>query len=180
MEKELPEIKADKASKLPPVPGGAKNFQVIYHPDGSDPSETMVHGVRFRAGVAVPISSAQTALVPITDKVERDGIVCNRTVERRIPLVDLLRRNPFFSVDGERAERVRPGSQIPTSPDSYRGYAIIWIAASNSASGIRHRWAAEEALRMRCGCQAEDIAYISPFLEMRVKECEDGGGVLAA
>ena len=179
--KSAPAIESDAIAQAEAAQAKIKTYKVVYIPDQFDPVETTVAGVRFRANVPIPLSRAQTTMVLLTEKFEtKDGTVQSRAVEKRVPVVELLRRNPFFEIDGVRHERVRPNSKLPDTPEGYRGYAISWISQAKNGSGIRTRWDAEEAFRTRCGVESDDIAYIMPFLEMKIQECGEGGGILAA
>lgn len=162
------------------APAESQTHEVIYRPGPQDPVETRFHGINFKANVPVKVSAMHTGEALLTQRFEsKDGTMQSRAVERRIKSIDLLRGNPFFEVDGVRAERATLSSKLPDNPDAYRGYAISWITQSHSGNGIRQRWDAEEGLRVRCGCQSEDVAYIMPFLEMKIQECGEAGIIAA-
>lgn len=155
--------------------------EITYYPGDGDPHRTMWNGLEFKAHIPTRVSPKHTVLAPMPTTVTMpDGTEQTRHVEKRIPMVELARKNPSFMVNGERpAERKSATIRVPESPDEYRGYAIRWIAASSEASAMDARWAAEEGLRIRCGCNDQDIAYLRPFFEAKYDEA-GGAKVVAA
>ena len=88
-------------------------------------------------------------------------------------MVEALRGNPFFSVDGVQAPRKHGTQRLPTDADQYRGYAIAWICASNTSKQLEQRWQGEEALREKCGLEDRDVSYLMPFLEARREQLRE-------
>ena len=152
---------------------------VIYRPqDGDNPITWINYGesedatIRFRANepVTVPYSLRINQL-HTEQKETKDGTIARVTKEVKVPLVEVLRKNPAFEVDGVQAERKRPLSRIPDTADEYRNYAIAWIVASMSAKAMTLRWESEQGLRERCGVTGADLAHILPLYENRKAEC---------
>jgi hypothetical protein len=146
--------------------------EITYHPGEGDPVRTKWNGVEFRAYVPVKVSAKHTVIVPMPiNQTLPDGTIVTKHVDKRIPMVELAKGNPRFSVNGEAPASNKPGSErVPSTSDEYRGYAISWIAKSTAASAMDARWEAEDSLREKCGCVDSDIAYLRPFFEARHSE----------
>lgn len=158
----------------------SKAAVVIYRPSEGDPHTTFIrygereeHQVRFRANEPVEVLHSITVSQLLREERETPDGIRARSVERKVPLVDMLKTNPSFEVDGQRAERKAPLARLPDTPDQYRNYAVMWITASMSARAMDQRWEAEAGLRSRCGVGPEDISYIRPLFDARRKECAD-------
>ena len=169
--------------KTPPKIGVPKSTlgedKITYIPGPQDPVETTVGGdgtldadgnptgIRFKANIPQQIARNVTSMVLIRDERENaDGMIVSRSVERRVPLVDLLRDNPCFSINDE-PPRVREvgGNRLPTDPDQYRGYAYDWIGRESNERNLRLRWQGEEAIRNRLGVTVEDMRQLIPFYQ---------------
>lgn len=161
-----------------PKPQGRANekthAEVKYIPlDPGDPNETTFAGIKFRANVAGEVPRNHLVQSLQREEITTADGIRTRSVERKIPALDLLKKNPHFEVDGERARRQAPHARVPDSADEYRGYCIAWIAESTGARAMDTRWDAEKGLRDRCGCDKADIDYLRPFFENRRSECND-------
>jgi hypothetical protein len=143
--------------------------EVTYFPGEGDPSRTTWNGLNFVAHIPTKVSKKHTVLVPLPITVTMpDGTIQTRHVEKRIPMVELARENPYFMVNGTKADKPAPAKvKLPDDPDTYRGYAMRWIATSTEPSAMQVRWEAESALRERCGVNDSDIAYLMPFFEAK-------------
>ena len=146
--------------------------EIIYHPNDGDPVRVKWNGLEFKAYVPTKVSRKHCVLALVKqEQTMPDGSTVTRATEKRIPMVDLARRNPSFSVNGETPFARKEGkSRVPTTSDEYRGYAIGWIAASSAASAMDARWDAEATLREKCGVDDGDVAYLRPFFEARHEE----------
>lgn len=164
-----------KATDLKGAPRPSDVCEVIYIPlEPGDPYETRAFGIKFRANVPVHISNKQTTAVLLKEAVEtKDGTFQTRAVEKRASVIEMLKGNPYFKVDGVQAQKATPSTRAPDSPDAYRGYAIDWISRSRSAKGMETRWEGEEGLRERCGVAADDVAYLMPFYEAKREDCAE-------
>ena len=152
-----------------------KSAMITYIPlDHGDPVENVFGGIRFKANVPVEVPRTHTILQLIVEKIEtKDGELRTHGVERQIPLIEVLRGNSSFEIDGVRPERIKPHARVPEDADQYRGYCINWIFASTSADSMDKRWIGEEGLRRRCGVSPSDIDQLRPFFESRRMECAE-------
>lgn len=142
--------------------------QVVYVPNDGDPVRTSCHGIDFRANVPVTVPHSKMAsLLEVRKTVGPEGEERSKGYEVKRPLVDLLRTNPSFTVDGEGIERKVGTQRLPTDADQYRGYALGWIRATNTLTQLKQRWDGEEPLREKCGLETGDINYLRPFLDAR-------------
>jgi hypothetical protein len=152
---------------------------VIYRPDQHDPPEILMFATEtvppmaFRANEPVEVPYSRTIPQLLVEKFETAEGIRSRSIERNVPVVEVIRGNPSFEIDGVRPERQRPAQRMPTDADQYRGYAISWISVSMSADSMDKRWIGEEGLRQRCGCSPSDIAYLRPFFDARRVECAE-------
>jgi hypothetical protein len=149
--------------------------EITYIPSEGAPSRTEWNGIKFIAGVPVKVSRKHTVLVPLpVETTAADGTIQTRHLEKRLPMVELAKNNPDFSVNGEPPAARKDGVvRLPSNPDEYRGYAINWIARSTAAGAMRQRWEAEAPLRDKCGCDDNDIAYLMPFYEARIEQTSE-------
>ena len=147
--------------------------EVTYYPGDGDPVRTVWNGLEFKAHIPTRVSKSHSVLVPMPISVTMpDGSIQTRHVEKKVSMSELARKNPSFMVNGEQpAERKIGTVRTPENPDEYRGYAMRWIAASEEASAMDARWKQEEGLRLRCGVNDQDIAYLRPFFEARHEMC---------
>lgn len=156
-----------------------KTAIVVYRPDHDQPPEIMMFatetkpGISFKANDPVEIPYSRTTQQLLVEKFETSNGIRSRAMERLIPIIDVLRGNPSFEVDGERPERIKPHARLPQTSDEYRGFCINWISVSMSADWMDKRWVGEEGLRQRCGCAPSDIAYLRPFFDARRVECAE-------
>jgi hypothetical protein len=145
--------------------------EITYFPGEGDPARTDWNGLKFVAHIPTKVSKKHTVLVPMPTTVTMpDGTIQTRHVEKRVPMVELAKDNPYFMVNGKQADKPLPAKiRLPDGPDEYRGYALRWIAGSTESSAMQVRWDAEAALRERCGVNDSDIAYIMPFFEAKLE-----------
>jgi len=154
--------------------------EITYLPGDGDPPRTRWNGVEFKAHIPVKVLRTQVVSVPmpiqtkgqdgelINGIVQPDGSIQTRHVERKVPMVELAKNNPAFSVNGETPAKRKMGTaKVPTDSDEYRGYCIAWVAASTNQLEMDARWNAEQDLRDKCGCDDRDIGYLRPFFEAR-------------
>lgn len=143
--------------------------EITYIPCEGDPARTKWNGYEFKAHIPVNVPRSACVLVPMPiDVIASDGTRTTRHIEKRIPMAELAKGNPTFSVNGETPAKRKMGTaRVPTNSDEYRGYCISWVAASTEASAMDARWDAEADLREKCGCEDKDIAYVRPFFEAR-------------
>ena len=160
-------------------PGKAHEDKITYIPGPQDGVSTTVgwngqpgSGVTFVANIPQMISRKVTTQVLVRQERETaDGQIVSRSVEKMVPLVELLRNNPFFSINDEPPPARAAGApRLPTDPDTYRGYAIGWIAAGKDPNAMRLQWEGEEGMRNRLGVSADDLRHIVPFLDGRILE----------
>lgn len=162
-------------SALTPIEPKKKSATIIYRrQDDSDPRETTMMGIKFKADEPVEVPYSKTVLQTIVEKREtKDGDIRTVGVEKHVPVPLALKGNAWFEIDGVKTERVKPHARMPEDADAYRGYAINWISVSMSADSMDKRWVGEEGLRQRCGCSQTDINYLRPFFEARRMECAE-------
>src|SRR5437899_475089 len=156
------EAAAPAAAETPVVENATD--EITYIPGEGDPAKTTWNGVTFHANKPVKVSRRHTVLVPMRQEFSApDGSIISRAIEKRIPMVELAKGNPFFSVNGkEPAKRIEGKARVPDTPETYRGYAMAWIAEATSDRSIDARWAAEAGLREKCGVNDADIAWLMP------------------
>jgi hypothetical protein len=164
--------------KTPPQRSGSgQEDEIMYVPGPQDPVETTVagdgsprSGIKFRANIPQKISRKVTTTVLVrAERENADGQIVSRAIEKRVPLVDLLRDNPCFSINGAPPRIREQGmARLPSDPDSYRGYAYGWIAAAKDAQDLKIRWDAEEETRNRLGVTTEDLRQLVPFYQGRL------------
>jgi hypothetical protein len=156
------------------VEARANTSSVVYVPNDGDPIRTSCHDVDFRANIPVIIPHDRMCNVMLTEKsIGPEGEERSKGHERKIPLVELLRTNQNFEVDGVALQRRRGSARLPTDPDQYRGYALGWIRATNTLKALNQRWEGEEPLREKCGLEMGDLNYLEPFLEARREQLSD-------
>jgi len=148
--------------------------RVTYVPqENGDPLTTSFGGFDFRNGEPVNIPDDATVLQTQIAEVGKtpDGDLRFRGVERKVPLVDVLKTNPYFRIEGmEAPKRAGPGRpRTPRTPEDYKGYAMDWFSRSENHIALAERWKAEAELRERIGVHDDgDICrYLTPFYEGR-------------
>lgn len=169
--------------------------EITYIPGDGDPARTIWNNIEFKAHVPVKILRSQTVSVPLPIRtpmkdengkpvldddgkpmyhngiVQPDGTIQTRHVEQRVKMVELARTNPAFSVNGAPPPVIKKGTaRVPTSPETYRGYALRWIMMATSASDMDTRWIAETELRASCGCDEKDDAFLRPFFDAKLDQ----------
>jgi len=158
-----------------------KTATIIYRrQDDSDPREMLFGGLKFVADVPQEVSYSRTIKQLHREERETPDGIRTRARELDVPLPDVLRGNPWFEIDGVKAERTKPMTRVPDTADEYRGYCINWITVSMSADSMDKRWVGEEGLRQRCGVSPTEIAYLRPFFDARRVECADLDKIRAA
>jgi hypothetical protein len=156
--------------------------EITYLPEDGDPVRVKWNGTEFKAHVPVKISRKHTVLVPIRQERELpDGNIVSRAIERRVPMVELAMGNCRFMVNGIPPQQRNKATIItPETSEDYRGHALKWIMASSSTSVMDARWAAEEALRNKCGCDDKDIAYVRRIFEARIEALAESSDFIGA
>jgi hypothetical protein len=164
--------------KKSPGPQDRDYDEITYFPSDGDPIRTTWNGVKFNAHIPVKIARKHTVQVP--ERVETqlaDGTIVSRTVEKRIPMVELALGNCRFGVNGNPpAAREEAKAKTPETPDEYRAYAMRWIASATEPGAMDARWVAEQTLRDKCGCDDADVRYLRPFFESRHEVLSGGSG----
>jgi hypothetical protein len=167
--------------KTPPAGGPVDEF--IYIPGPQDPPHTtvggevqnniVVGGYTFIANIPqrLPRKTTTTQVLVRQERETPDGQIVSRSIEKRVPLYDLLRDNPGFMVNGVPPKpRAAAHARLPTDPDQYRGYAISWLREARDPLSLQARWDGEAPLRERLGVASPDLAYIVPFMQGRLME----------
>jgi hypothetical protein len=136
------------------IAAGGGALAVVYTPlDDGDPHVTSCRGVRFKANIAQPV---------------RDPV-----------LIDLLKANPWFEVEGfEKATRP-DGRGMPTTPEQYRRHSTQWFPLAQSYDEFQLRWRAEEKLREKCGVGEDDLAWLETIADpilFELKKIKDAEG----
>jgi len=149
-----------------------KTVKVTYCPiENGDPHTTTVGGVAFRANVPVNIAADRPVLALLRkEKEQEDGALRTQGIETKVRLIDLLKNNPWFEVEGfPRATRRRASSSAgPNNAAEYRGYVLRWIAAAKTSEQLEARWKDEEDMRTRCGISDADVDGIMCFYEAQM------------
>lgn len=143
--------------------------EIAYIPGPGDPSWTKWNGIEFRANTPVKVPRAKTVQATTRQQMQLgDGTVVSRGVETRIPMAELAKENPCFSVNGVApTPRKPPTARLPTDSNQYRSYATEWIGRSRTAAEMDTRWEGESELRTRCGVDERDLQHIRPFFDAR-------------
>ena len=81
---------------------------ITYVPqDSGDPIENVFAGIRFKANVPEEVKRSQTVDQLVVEKFDTPDGVRSKSIEKRVPIVEVLRGNPWFEIDGVRPERVQ-------------------------------------------------------------------------
>jgi hypothetical protein len=176
--------------KTPPQGGPIDEY--IYIPGTGDPQHTtiggevqnnqVVGGYTFIANVPqkLPRKTATTMCLVRQERELSDGQIVSRSIEKKVPLYELLKTNPSFMVNGvPPPPRAGIMAKLPTDPDQYRGYCIGWMREAKDAPSIQARWDGEQLLRERLGVNASDLAFIIPFMQGRLLDLGGARTVLA-
>lgn len=125
--------------------------RVTYIPSEGDPLKTKFNGFVFKAHE--PRDIPDNAVIRLDDGKTR-------------PMMDAIRGNPFFEIEGEK----RPGKgappAVPRTTEEYRAYAVKWINHFDDEDGFdaySKRWEKEQPLREQCGIGDEDMSFIMQF-----------------
>lgn len=165
-----PDMETNAAGEVTTAADRMKDYdEIAYIPIDGDPVRTKWNGIDFKAHIPVRVPKTSCVSVPMpTEIIAADGTRTTRHTEKKIPMAELAKNNPIFSVNGKEPIKRKVGSTtVPTDSDQYRSYCIAWIAASSSQSEMDARWTAEGELRKQCGCDDKDIAFLRPFFEAR-------------
>lgn len=143
--------------------------QVTYIPRDGDPIRTVWNGVEFRANIPVVIPHSKMVNTLVVQETKGpEGDIRTKGVETKTSMVEMAKTNPFFEVDGvQHVEHKNGVARLPIDSDQYRGYALVWIRATNTLKQLKERWDGEEPLREKCGLEVGDINYLRPFLDAR-------------
>lgn len=163
-EDDIVETMSPKAMKAPP---GADYDIVVYRPDRQDPVWTKMNGVEFHAGEPVKLPRSKTIMQLVTEQRELpDGTITTKAMEKRVKMVDSLRTNHAFVVNGVQAPRPKQAAEkLPNDALGYVAYANKWIAKCETAGELEHRWTGEQTLRESRGVTDRELERIMPFLE---------------
>ena len=169
----LPAPQEQAQSPVPQLKQALDYDEITYIPGDSDPTNTLIDydpsrpesGLRFHANLPVKVRRTRTMKQLIVHKkTNADGNVVSIAVETDVPLVDVLRKNPKFSINGEKPFQQQK-VVIQYDPDWYRGYAHKWITLSTNLRDMNERWDQEAQMREECGCSYEEIEYLQPKLD---------------
>jgi hypothetical protein len=145
----------------------AGTSEITYIPQEGDKPITKIGGITFHANVPVQVLHTVTVDQLHTVPHVIGDHAGHRSVEKKVPLAEVLRGNPGFRVDGVQAPRKTATDRLPETPEQYRGYAMTWMADSTDLKSFNVRWDAEEALRAACGVDHSDAAYLKPFRDYK-------------
>jgi hypothetical protein len=152
-----------------PGPEGPVHTTVGAH--GFLPDGTPQGGYKFLAHIPQKLPR-RTTVVNTLVRQERelpDGQIVSRSIEKRVPLYEILRDNPHFMINGQPPRaRQAASARLPSDPDQYRGYAIAWMRDENDPNTIKTRWDGEQKLREMIGVAASDLPTIVSFMEGRL------------
>jgi hypothetical protein len=97
-----------------------------------------------------------------------DGTMQTRHHEVDVPLIEVLRNNVRFSINGAMPAVERKGTlRRPETVAEYRSWAMSWMlkAQGSDKAAMNARWQNEQGLREECGLSAQDEAALLPFFE---------------
>jgi hypothetical protein len=147
----------DEITYVPSEPGDPLYTSVCVDPDrpGS--------GLHFTANIPQKVPrNYQTKVLTRDERELPDGSIVTKNTEKYVPIVELLRTNPFFSINGEAPPRKPAIDRAPTNPDQYPGYALGWMRNAKTALELESRWNVEEKLRERLGVTERELVRIDP------------------
>jgi hypothetical protein len=133
--------------------------KITYTPlENGDPIETSFGGFAFTERKVVVV----------------DGEERGRGVTRKIKVVEKLRENPYFLVEGfKQAPAPKKGApRLPKTPEEYRGWALTWFKTCETPTELHERWQAEADMRERLSVHedSETISFLRPFYDARFDE----------
>lgn len=150
--------------------------RVIYTPqENGDPLTTSFGGFSFRNGEPVDIPDDATVLQTVIVETGRtaDGEMRTKGVDKKVPLVEVLKGNPYFKVEGAEPAPVvkkqvgRPST--PKTPEEYKAFAMAWFGRVESHTALAERWEAEASLREKCSVHDDGdvVSYLRQFFDGR-------------
>lgn len=149
--------------------------RVTYVPlENGDPITTSFGGFAFRSGEPVDIPDDAKVLQTVRRETGKttEGETLHKGFDVNVPLVDVLKSNPFFRVEGSEApSKAKPGRpRMPKTPEEYKGFAMAWITAHEEKHDkLAARWDDESALREKLGVHddGEIVSYLRPFFDAK-------------
>ena len=150
---------------------------VTYVPqENGDPIFTVFAGLEFRAGEPVEVPATATIEQLIVEKTlhAASGEMRSKGVEKRTPILDMVKANPYFRVEGHEPPPRKPAGRprMPRTAEEYKGFAMEWFARMEDHRKLAQRWEAEEELRTGLGVHddSEIVSYLRPFFDARFHE----------
>ena len=148
--------------------------KVTYTPlEDGDRLNTEVAGFKFVANIPIEIpDSATIDNVEVVHTVNDEGLPRTHTRNVKTKVLDMLRKNPYFQVEGAPAVKKRGRPPIPKNADEYKAHAQAWIAESGSTAELEAHWERELELRERLGVsdESDEVRFLRPFYDRRHAE----------
>lgn len=150
--------------------------RVFYTPqENGDPIETVCCGFHFRNGEPTEVPDDATVLQVHRVQVGEsgDGEPRYKGMEVKTSVLEILKRNPYFRVDGaEPAPTVKKQVGRPTTPktpEEYKAFAMAWFSRAESHTALAERWEAEASLREKCSVHDDSdvVSYLRQFFDGR-------------
>lgn len=155
--------------------------RVTYIPrDPTDPHMNIWNGIKFPANIPVeldpnnrahgyPVPLPKTIVDPVT------GREMKEFKETWVSMIELAKTNATFQVEGEVPAARKPGRpRTPRTSEDYRAHAQVWITSSEDPDEMVERWGDEEPLREKCGVGDDDVSYLRPLFDSKLRQL--GGG----
>jgi len=147
---------------------------VTYVPqENGDPIHTTCCGLKFSASEPVEVPNDAMVLQLIVEKKlhEPSGDIRSKAVEKNVPIIEILKKNPYFRVEGapEPPKKQAGRPRTPQTADEYKGFAMAWFARTENHTALAQRWEAEASLREKLGVHddGEIVSYLRPFFDAR-------------
>jgi hypothetical protein len=155
--------------------------KITYLPKDGDGLKTVFHGHKFEANKPIEVSHAlliRQASKNSWFKVEgatAEQLADPTEVPEAAP-ADKAKAAPHQNVksakdDGDKKPKVYdPNTDLPTTSEQYRGFALAWIKTVDESEAMDLRWKEEEELRQKCGWGSDDEEYLATFFNQKRTE----------
>jgi len=155
--------------------------KVTYIPrNPTDPHVKTMNGIKFSANVPFELDPNNRAhgYIQQVRKTIVDPVTGRQMFEYKdawVSLIEILKGHDDFQVEGEVPAARKPGRpRTPRTSEDYRAHAQAWITSSDDPDEMIERWGDEEPLREKCGVGDDDVSYLRPLFDSRLRQL--GGG----
>ena len=131
------------APKQTPSSDKDEGEHVTYWPGHGDPHTVKWRGIEFKAGQPKKLRHAEH--------------------------IEAARGNRYFHVGDGDAPEVNPNLG-PTDANGYRAHVVRWLDDMVTVEELIAKWAGEREMRDRCGTGDDDIRFLGPLVEPKLRE----------